>query len=310
MLSSDELCLAVLAGDGQISCYSLPALMHPDPPKPHTQPLGIQTPDGARISLFVWCKGHSSAAQVSSFLYVTECGDLFMDRLDRPEHAHTRTLVASGVIAADWAPDGLSLVYSTHTDTDSSIWLVPAMSEAANPIHSHQSTITHPECGSLVIDSICWVSAATLLLVGVGTGGEEEAYMSALQLEGWVPALGDSLPPPSVVVAAYIPFSITGSRNASAANHLHTSTFRQWGATLIAHSSANDDHIQLLVGGRHASSATNTLPHLVSVTDDRMNIRLPNAPDGQDNYVVGLDLDLSIGSVRLWGGGTRHGRSV
>ncbi len=63
-------------------------------------------------------------------------------------------------------------------------------------------------------------------------------------------------------------------------------------------------------------------PQSVSITEDKLGIRLPNGPGGDNNYVLGLALDTSTPLVRgdpgtVWGsrqsgwggrGGGSHGR--
>lgn len=72
-----------------------------------------------------------------------------------------------------------------------------------------------------MIESLVWLTAEVLLLGGVevrgkgveGGDGEEQddAYMMAMQLEGWVPGSGQ--PPTSTTVAHYIPFFMDVSRS-------------------------------------------------------------------------------------------------
>ena len=54
---------------------------------------------------------------------------------------------------------------------------------------------------------------------------------------------------------------------------LHRPLAVQWGATVYAHRKAMDDHVKLAVlAGGQALAA--------DVTDDRLAIRIPNAPGG------------------------------
>lgn len=76
-LSSDELCLAVLTGHGQVLCYSLPVLANPH----LTAPQPVSIPADTSIAHFVWCKGAASASQTSSFLYVTHDRELYVGML-------------------------------------------------------------------------------------------------------------------------------------------------------------------------------------------------------------------------------------
>lgn len=79
--------------------------------------------------------------------------------------------------------------------------------------------------------------------------------------------------------------------------YLHTATLRQWGATIISHRKLNDDHIQLMIAGRASPGSVDDTPSLVFVSNDKISIRLPNSPDGDDNFVVGLAMDTSVDAV-------------
>lgn len=89
MLSSDELCLAVLTGRGHVICYSLPALMQSKISDPNRaaapSAVIVSASASTEVTHFAWCKGSGSASQASSFLYVTLERDLFVGLLGQPD---------------------------------------------------------------------------------------------------------------------------------------------------------------------------------------------------------------------------------
>lgn len=86
--------------------------------------------------------------------------------------------------------------------------------------------------------------------------------------------------------------------------YLHLAAVPQWGpACIVSHRKAADEHVQVLqLGGggfgSGAAAADPTAPPLeVLVTGDTTRIALPSAPDGGDNFVVGLAIDTSCDTV-------------
>ena len=82
----------------------------------------------------------------------------------------------------------------------------------------------------------------------------------------------------------------------------------------MSHRKAADEHVQVLQlggggGDGSGASADPTAPPLeVMVTGDTTRIALPSAPDGGDNFVVGLAIDTScdmVGTTRECEGGSQ-----
>ena len=87
--------------------------------------------------------------------------------------------------------------------------------------------------------------------------------------------------------------------------YLHVASVPQWGpALVVSHRKANDDHIRVLQlggggedGGGGGQEEAPRPPLEVMVTGENTRIALPNAPGGDDNFVVGLAIDTSCNAV-------------
>ena len=89
--------------------------------------------------------------------------------------------------------------------------------------------------------------------------------------------------------------------------YLHVASVPQWGpALVVSHRKANDDHIRVLQlggggeaggGGDGGQEEAPRPPLEVMVTGENTRIALPNAPGGDDNFVVGLAIDTSCNAV-------------
>ncbi len=98
-----------------------------------------------------------------------------------------------------------------------------------------------------------------------------------------------NLAPPSDIEESSFTFSVSNTTDSDlrAPPCLVSATVSGWGANVFTHMHAYDDHIKIV-------EQQQDLIQGIEVTDDKLAIRIPNAPGDANNYVVGLGFDLSL----------------
>jgi hypothetical protein len=76
--------------------------------------------------------------------------------------------------------------------------------------------------------------------------------------------------------------------NMVAGYHLSCVRVDEWSISLFAHVLSSDDHLKLVQVGYSQRIAS---PKGVTVSDDRLALRIPNATGDEDNFIVGLGVD-------------------
>lgn len=62
---------------------------------------------------------------------------------------------------------------------------------------------------------------------------------------------------------------------------------------MFSHRKSNDDHVKVL------SFTEDAHPIAADITEDALAIRIPNAPGDEDNFVIGLGIDLTCTGVEV-----------
>jgi len=84
----------------------------------------------------------------------------------------------------------------------------------------------------------------------------------------------------------------SSSSATAAAPYLQSTSLPQWSCVVYSNRQAADDHIKVAKYHHNDNTSDNDVV-AVDITDDRLAIRIPNAPDDEDNYVIGLGIDCT-----------------
>ncbi|KXZ47877.1 hypothetical protein GPECTOR_32g490 [Gonium pectorale] len=292
-LSADEEVLAAVdAAEGVLSFFPLAHLAAGGQASPHWT-LSV----GVGIRQFAWCK--AAAAQQGSgpsvFLVVTAEGGLLLGRYG--DASSLQGVATGGVLAADWCPrefgtgkDSPAFAYSTGSQ------LVIAAVRGAGLATQMLATLPlqHPSEPNARFESLRWVLSDSIVLgaTPLGDGEGDDEYSCLLALSGWQAVA--AAPPQGATLHTDNPGMVEAdSTPALSGPYLHAVSLARWGAVVRAHRKASDDHVRLLVTAQGEFGGGDSGPQSVSITEDKMGIRLPNGPGGDNNYVLGLAIDTS-----------------
>ncbi|KFM23724.1 hypothetical protein F751_0938 [Auxenochlorella protothecoides] len=129
------------------------------------------------------------------------------------------------------------------------------------------------EATAIELESLAWLQPNRILAQPV-------APLGLLRWEGELPDAN------SAQFSEFFALNVLPDRTAGG---LRLAEVPGWGATIYSHAAAADDHIKVLLLEDSGD------PVAADITDDRLAIRLPNAPDDGDNFVTGLGVDLTAG---------------
>lgn len=140
---------------------------------------------------------------------------------------------------------------------------------------------------ALAVDGLAWARPDALLVSSRVLAGGEPEPVAATCVVGWQGAQAEQLSLHELFALNIVP-----GRGQDA---LRCAAIPEWGALVYAHASAADDHVKVLLAGEGADGRGVAA---ADVVDDRLAIRVPNAPDDEDNYVTGLGVDRVAGRGR------------
>ncbi|KAL6770773.1 NUP214 [Auxenochlorella protothecoides x Auxenochlorella symbiontica] len=139
------------------------------------------------------------------------------------------------------------------------------------------------EVTAIELESLAWLQPNRILVESRLLQGSEAQPVAPLGLLRWEGELPDAN---SAQFSEFFALNVLPDRTAGG---LRLAKVPGWGATIYSHAAAADDHIKVLLLEDSGD------PVAADITDDRLAIRLPNAPDDGDNFVTGLGVDLTAG---------------
>ena len=193
--------------------------------------------------------------------------------------------VPGKVECAAWSPDGAYVAVGTQ-DTlyflskDTAFSIQRSIKLCSNDVREEDS---------LLIDTLCWDAPQRVFVncqvVENGTALDLAPHLILSWSGGPLPA------PESAKVVELFPSNIVSDASEERVGPLLNNVFiPEWNVSVYAHRQAADDHVKVaalmeeeLDGGCAA----------VDVTDDRLAIRIPNALHDEENFVVGIGVDLT-----------------
>lgn len=197
-LSADELVLACVV-QNTVSFYSIADLVATagSGSRPHAL---NQLSLGAGVKQFLWCK---SPQHPQRYLVLTEEAQLMVGA-----YPSAPSDLAGGVDAAEWAPssEGAALAFSRGTRL-----MIKDVAQGGANIAELE--ISHPDVDpeALVVESLHWVSASTLVIGCSSVTDDEEAgdaFVVQLSLgQGWRPVAGGPMPD-AASLATFVPMFI------------------------------------------------------------------------------------------------------
>ncbi|KAL4522854.1 hypothetical protein Ndes2526A_g07587 [Nannochloris sp. 'desiccata'] len=220
--------------------------------------------------------------------------------------------IPNNAACISWSPDGS--IFAVGADDTVSLCDVQS-NGAAVPMCTIQaiSQDVLDESQSLLVEGLRWLPSngtrgtTSLLVLSRLMEDEEFTNLAPCGIISWPRSTGSPCPTDAsqITMAEFFAinlaapeefeesnfrFSAATDGNASQQHQappcLVSATVSGWGATVFTHMHAFDDHIKIV-------QQQVDLLQGIDVTDDKLAIRIPNAPGDANNYVVGLGFDLS-----------------
>lgn len=289
-LSKDELIIAVCL-ENKIHFYNIPALVQKE--KDATQkdtallkslPVVDEKPG---IKAFAW-----NPTQKDVILVLSRGG-----KLTTGNFAHDLKLVAEGVEAADWSPDGQFFCYIT-SDMNLHICKSDSSGSSSSKLPSEMFGEASNGGPEACVDTLKWACLGSILIscVHVDADGEEDDcwifllvsskghiakdYDKAkiLSFEQFFTSIDASILPPQTgpyVLGSYV---------------------QPWELLIITSRRSIDDHISLL---GWLNEGAKSEAYKFELLDDRFTPRIELQASGDDNCVVGLAIDQTTLAIQL-----------
>ncbi|KAK2076575.1 hypothetical protein QBZ16_005335 [Prototheca wickerhamii] len=209
-----------------------------------------------------------------------EDGSLLLGELGAAPVRATEDLTPASCIA--WAPSGETLAVASGdrvflTDPEG----------AVQRSFRVKSLELQSDDDALAVDGLAWARPDALLVSSRVLAGGEPEPVAATCVVSWQGAQAEQLSLHELFALNIVP-----GRGQDA---LRCAAIPEWGALVYAHASAADDHVKVLLAGEGADGRGVAA---ADVVDDRLAIRVPNAPEDEDNYVTGLGVDRVAGRGR------------
>lgn len=284
-VSPDAALLAVVASS-QLSLYSTAQLARGGSPKP------LRTDNFPEAAVHVAWKPSVTAALSTTYAALLESGAVALVDVTAGAQSFLEQAPPNAASIA-WNPDG-SLLALGHGNEVS--LCSPSAGGAPSCTMRVSSQDVQEDAGqALAVEGLTWLSASSLLVTARLMEDEEMSDLAPACVLSWHDCAYPQKPQ-QLRLSEFFALGVVPSPSTIAPHPcLLTATVTQWGAVVYAHSQAADDHIKVAT----APSSGEGDVTAADITDDRLAIRIPNAPGDEDNHVVGLGMDLTATGVAV-----------
>ncbi|BDA49876.1 probable nuclear pore complex protein NUP98B at C-terminar half [Coccomyxa sp. Obi] len=183
----------------------------------------------------------------------------------------------------------LGALIQRHSSEPLTEWLVPDGTAVKQEAKDADGVVN--------VDTLAWLGSQSLLVstnlhpVEDLTAEMDIAPLAVMQWSAWDVEAGAD--PEELQLAEFIAPAVNADSTAeNSGPYTHVTRVPAWGAAVVAHRKASDDHIRLYEVGQGYVKA-------IDVTEDWSAIRIPSAMDYSDNYVTGLGIDFTSTDIHV-----------